>query len=140
GLFGIPADRFPLEMADFDRKVLTYLTSSIQRRKSEWDHVSWWDFLGANSKSQFFQNNVARQTTMGLVAVKPEVCSVNSAGNIVEAFVWNFLLPLPGPHDAYIARFLNGPTSEVWINPWVDELTRLGVRFHTGAALEALNV
>ncbi|MDG3009052.1 NAD(P)-binding protein [Rhodococcus sp. D2-41] len=137
-LASIP-NRFPLEMADFGRCVTAYVTSCEARRKTDWDRLSWWDFLDAAHKSTFFQDAVAKMTTMGLVAVKPEVCSVSSAGNIIEAFLWNLLLPLPGPDDAWIARFLNGPTSDVWVTPWVRELERLGVRFHTGASLQAFD-
>ncbi len=136
-LMGVPAGQFPGEMVDFTRRVLIYLTSCRERREIQWDAVSWWDFLGAGHKSRFFQDSVAKMTTMGLVAVKPTICSVNSAGNIVEAFLWNLLLPRPGPGDAFVARMLNGPTSDVWITPWVQELTRLGVRFHSGCAVES---
>ncbi|MFC7447277.1 hydroxysqualene dehydroxylase [Rhodococcus daqingensis] len=137
-LIGVPADRLPFELADFGRCVAAYVTSSAERRHTQWDKISWWDFLGAGDKSTFFQDAVAKTTSVGLVAVKPQVCSVSSAGNIVEAFVWNLLVPLPGPDDAFGARLLNGPTSEVWITPWVRELTRLGVRFHGGQALHSL--
>ncbi|TSD94416.1 FAD-dependent oxidoreductase [Skermania sp. ID1734] len=135
-----PMDRLPGEMADFARCVAVYVTSSTQRRRAVWDNVSWWDFLHAAQKSTYFQQTIANMTTMGLVAVKPQICSVSSAGNIVEAFLWNVLLPLPGPDDAPVARFLNGPTSQVWIDPWVSELRRLGVRFHLNYRLDALSV
>ncbi len=136
---GVSPDRFPLELIDFGRCIATYVSSCTARRETQWDRISWWDFLGAERKSAVFQEAIAKATTMGLVAVKPEVCSVNSAGNIVEAFLWNVTLPLPGPDDAFVARFLNGPTSDVWIDPWVQELTRPGVRFHGGHALRSLH-
>lgn len=106
-VLGIPLDRYPLEMADFTRCVLVYLTSCLERRQSQWDSVSWWNFLDADNKSAFFRNAVVKATTMDLVAVKPEVCSVYSAGNIVEAFLWNVLAPRPGPDDAFALRFLD---------------------------------
>ncbi|MBJ8337851.1 FAD-dependent oxidoreductase [Antrihabitans sp. YC3-6] len=137
-VLGIPLDRYPLEMADFTRCVLVYLTSCLERRQSQWDSVSWWNFLDADNKSAFFRNAVVKATTMDLVAVKPEVCSVYSAGNIVEAFLWNVLAPRPGPDDAFALRFLDGPTSESWIDPWTALLAERGVRFHHGHALRSL--
>ncbi|WP_187776472.1 hydroxysqualene dehydroxylase [Antrihabitans cavernicola] len=139
-LMGIPRDRFPGEVADFGRCVAAYLTSSTQRRQTQWDGVSWWNFLRAETKSKYFQDAVAKMTTLGLVAVKPQVCSVNSAGNIIEAFLWNVLVPRPGPDDSFVARFLDGPTSQVWIEPWVAELRRRGAAFHFGQALREIEV
>ena len=35
-------------------------------------------------------------------------------------------------------RVLNGPTSDVWIDPWLDELRRLGVEYRLGCRVEAI--
>lgn len=139
-LFSIPIERFPAEMLDFSRKVAIYLASSDERRKQQWDSVAWWHFLDARNKSEYFRNVVARMSTTGLVAVKPEVASVSSVGNIIEAFLWNVLLPLPGPGDARLARFLDGPTSDAWITPWTTQLAQLGVQFHPSQALHRFEV
>lgn len=138
-LTGNPAVAHSSELAGFVNRTLVYVTSSMQRRTTDFERIGWWDYLGADRKSKWFQDNIVKGTTIALVAVKPDVASVFSAGNIIESFLWNAVLPLPGPDDARIMRMLSGPTSNVWITPWVAELKRLGVRFHTGQALQTLD-
>jgi uncharacterized protein with NAD-binding domain and iron-sulfur cluster len=139
-LTGIPAVREPAELADFAQKCLVYMTSSIERRRGQWDHVAWWDFIGAPHKSAWFQQNIARGTTEALVAVKPEVCAVSSAGNIIDAFGWNIMGLGANERTAFLLRFLDGPTSEVWLDPWIRHLKSLGVTFHRNQALRSLAV
>lgn len=129
-----------IELAWFAARVGAFITACDERRKGPWDHISWWKFLRADGRSTFFKDNLVKGTTMGLVAVKPEVCSVSSAGNIMDAFVWNLMGYDRGPLTAYALRFLDGPTSEVWIDPWVAYLQSRGVRFHTGQALTGVEL
>ncbi len=129
-----------MELAWFAARVGAFLTACDERRKGPWDELSWWKFMRADGRSTWFQNNLVKGTTMGLVAVKPEVCSVSSGGNIMDAFAWNLMGVDAGPLTAYALRFLDGPTSEVWINPWVAHLQSLGVRFHTGQRLSKINM
>ncbi|MDP8980145.1 MAG: hypothetical protein M3O35_06105 [Acidobacteriota bacterium] len=42
-----------------------------------------------------------------------------------------------GP-DLVFDRLLNGPTNDVWLDPWVDFLGKKGVRFHTGVRVNAV--
>ncbi|MGV9676903.1 hydroxysqualene dehydroxylase [Nocardia sp. NPDC003482] len=139
-LVGTPTLRLPVEMLDFTAKSLAYMTSSPERRHGPFDHITWWNYLGADGKSTYFQNAIVKGTTEDLVAVKPRICAVDSAGNIIEAFTWNILGYRYGPHDAYLLRFLDGPTSEVWLDPWTRHLEGLGVSFHPGQALERFDV
>jgi uncharacterized protein with NAD-binding domain and iron-sulfur cluster len=139
-LNGVPVLQVVPELVDFIGKLMVYLTSCDARRRGEWDGTGWWAFLEADQRSEFFQNYIVRGTTQDLVAVKPAKASVLSAGAIVEAFVWNVSGYRGGPYTAPIARFLDGPTSATWLDPWVAYLQTLGVRFHAGQALAGLNV
>lgn len=136
----LPLDRLGPEMMDFTAKTLAYLTACSERKQGPWDQISWWQYLDADNKSKFFQDVIVKGLTMDLVAVKPEVCSVYSAGNILDAFTWNLLGVHSTPRTAYAIRFLDGPTSDVWLNPWIENLKRLGVRFHAGQALGNLKI
>lgn len=127
-----------LELAWFAARVGAFVTACDERRKGPWDNLSWWKFMAADGRSMWFRNNLVKGTTMGLVAVKPEVCSVSSGGNIMDAFLWNLMGVDRGPLTAYALRFLDGPTTEVWIDPWIAHLESLGVRFHTGQRLSKL--
>lgn len=129
-----------VELAWFAARVAAFVTACDERRKGPWDDLSWWKFMRADGRSTWFQDNLVKGTTMGLVAVKPEVCSVSSGGNIMDAFLWNLMGVDRGPLTAYALRFLDGPTSEVWIDPWIAHLQSLGVRFHTGQAFTGVNL
>jgi uncharacterized protein with NAD-binding domain and iron-sulfur cluster len=56
---------------------------------------------------------------------------------MAEAFVYNFQ---GRGNDGAPDRVLNAPTNEAWIIPWVHLLRRLGVKFHTGQAVELIDV
>lgn len=129
-----------IELAWFAARVAAFVTACDERRKGPWDDLSWWKFMRADGRSTWFKDNLVKGTTMGLVAVKPEVCSVSSGGNIMDAFLWNLMGYDAGPLTAYALRFLDGPTTEVWIDPWITHLQAQGVRFHTGQALAGVNL
>jgi uncharacterized protein with NAD-binding domain and iron-sulfur cluster len=63
------------------------------------------------------------------------MASTRTIGNMAEAFVYNIMAR---GNDGAIDRVLNGPTSEVWIEPWVTHLRSLGVQFRVGQTVEAL--
>jgi hypothetical protein len=56
---------------------------------------------------------------------------------MAEAFIYSML---GRGNDGALDRVLNGPTTEVWIDPWVTHLRSLGVQFRMGQAVEALEV
>ncbi|HYH57897.1 MAG TPA: FAD-dependent oxidoreductase [Thermoleophilaceae bacterium] len=125
----------PHELAYFVERVMVFLTSCDERRFGEWEHVSWWDFIQAEGKSEEYQKVLARGLTRAVVAAKERKASTRTIGNMGEAFVYNFQQRgNDGPPD----RILNAPTNEAWIRPWVKLLRKLGVRFHVGQTVEAL--
>jgi hypothetical protein len=56
---------------------------------------------------------------------------------MAEAFVMNIM---QRGNDGAPDRVLDAPTNEAWIDPWVSHLRKLGVRFHVGQTVEALDV
>lgn len=54
---------------------------------------------------------------------------------MAEAFIYNIM---GRGNDGALDRVLNGPTTEVWIDPWVTHLRSLGVKFRLGQSVEAL--
>ncbi|MEV6218136.1 FAD-dependent oxidoreductase [Nocardia sp. NPDC051833] len=115
-------------------RVVTYLTSSEERRFGQWEHVSWWDFIGAGSRSPQFQALAATGLTRALVAAKEYVASTRTMGNMMEGFFLALLRELTGGPKVY--EVLNGPTNEAWLDPWITLLDNMGVRFRPGEALE----
>lgn len=115
-------------------RVVTYLTSSEERRFGQWEHVSWWDFIGAGSRSAQFQALAATGLTRALVAAKEYVASTRTMGNMMEGFFIALMGELTGGPKVY--EVLNGPTNEAWLDPWITLLEGMGVRFRPGEALE----
>jgi uncharacterized protein with NAD-binding domain and iron-sulfur cluster len=127
----------PHELAYFVERVMVFLASCDERRFGQWEHVSWWDFIRAEGKSEEYQKVLARGLTRAVVAAKERVASTRTIGNMGEAFVYNFQ---GRGNDGAPDRVLNAPTNEAWIDPWVRLLRRLGVDFHIGQTVEALRV
>ncbi len=127
----------PHELAHFVTRLLVFLTSSDARRYGQWENVSWWDFVGAETRSKEYQTVLAAGLTRSLVAAKETIASTRTIGNMGEAFVYNIM---GRGNDGSLDRVLDLPTNEAWINPWMEQLTKLGVRFVRGQALERYDV
>jgi uncharacterized protein with NAD-binding domain and iron-sulfur cluster len=125
------------ELAYFVSRVMVFFTSCDERRFGQWEHVSWWDFVKAEGKSEEYKKVLARGLTRAVVAAKERKASTRTIGNMAEAFVCNFE---GRGNDGAPDRVLNAPTNEAWIDPWVALLRKRGVRFHVGHAIEALDV
>jgi uncharacterized protein with NAD-binding domain and iron-sulfur cluster len=127
----------PHELAYFVERLLVFLTSCDARRLGQWEKVSWWDFVGAGSRSKEYQKVLAAGLTRSLVAAKETVASTRTIGNMGEAFVMNIF---GRGNDGALDRVLDLPTNEAWINPWMRHLRDLGVRFVRGQGLERYDV
>ena len=130
---GVP----PHEMAYFVERLMVFLTSSNERRFGQWEHVSWWDFLKAENKSDAYKKELAAGLTRNVVAAKETVASTRTIGHMGEAFVWNIM---GRGNDGAPDRVLDLPTNEAWIDPWVAHLRKLGVTFRVGRTVEGLGV
>ncbi|MFD1873308.1 hydroxysqualene dehydroxylase [Hymenobacter bucti] len=143
----------------FARNLWQILTSSYERRQQVYERQSWWDFMqtdaerhrdslppqaplrpdaladihhhlggAAEAKPNVpfpYEIYCVGGLTRSLVAAQPKLMSVKTGGDILLQ-----LLLLIGDPTAHTDRILNGPTNEVWLNPWLDYLTTLGVRYH----------
>jgi 15-cis-phytoene desaturase len=118
---GIPQD----EILFYVGRLLTLLTTCEERRVAEYDKIPWWDFVDAANKSTPYQQYLVRGSTRSLVALKPEEGSARTVGYI-GLQLWLGLLKVGEALD----RLLNGPTNEVWIDPWTSYLRSKGVEFH----------
>ena len=137
-LDGLRSDSLPPhELAYFVERLMVFLTSSDERRYGQWEHVSWWDFIKAEDKSDEYKKVLARGLTRAVVAAKERKASTRTIGNMGEAFAYNIQ---ERGNDGAPDRVLNLPTNEAWIDPWVKLLRERGVRFHVGHAVEALQM
>lgn len=121
------------EMRVFMDRIFVFLTSCQERRNQEFDLLPWWDFIQAEGKSEEYIAFLAVGLTRDLVAMQAEISSTRTVASIYV----QLLLGMAKPWED-VNRILNGPTTEVWIDPWVSYLTQLGVTFHPYARVEEI--
>lgn len=127
----------PDEQGYFVERLMVFLTSCEARRFGQWENVAWWDFIGADTRSEEYQKVLAAGLTRNLVAAKETIASTRTIGHMGEAFVFNMMQQ---GNDGAPDRVLDLPTNEAWIDPWVRELRRLGVRLVRGQGLAGYEV
>ena len=127
---GIPAD----ELAFFVERVLVILTSCQQRRLAEYEQIDWWRFIAADSKSKAYQAYLGMGLTRSLVALKAQEASTRTVGDILM----QLLLGIYSPFTEF-DRLLAGPTTEMWIDPWLAYLQARGVRYERQSELIAID-
>jgi len=123
------------EIAYFVARLIALATSCEERYRDEFEHVSFWDFIGANEKSENYRRYLGQGMTRSLVAMRAEDSSTRTVGRILLQLFYGILVP-GGVFD----RLLNGPTNAAWIDPWRRHLTALGVRLEPNATVWSLNL
>ncbi|HEU4582055.1 MAG TPA: FAD-dependent oxidoreductase [Polyangiaceae bacterium] len=97
--------------------------------------VSWWDFMQADARSEPFRHYLVDGITRNTVAANPRLASAYTIATVALRTLLDTARP-----DMAVDRVLNGPTNEVWIDPWVAHLKAQGVEFHLDAELESIEV
>jgi uncharacterized protein with NAD-binding domain and iron-sulfur cluster len=126
---GIP----PLDLAHFVERLLTMLRSCEARRYVEYENLDWWAFSGAEQRSAKYQLYLADGLSRTLVAAQARRLSARAGGYILVQLLLDLMRP-GGRTD----RLLNGPTNDVWIDPWLRHLRALGVDYRMGAEVTAI--
>ena len=122
------------EQAYFVDRLLLLLTSCEERRFAEYEHQSWWEFSGAQARSTAYGKFLADGLTRTLVAAKAREMSARTGGCILLQLLFDLSRP-GGQAD----RVLNGPTNDVWIDPWLAHLRSLGVDFRFEHQVQAIH-
>ncbi|PRC46313.1 polyprenyl synthetase, partial [Mycobacterium sp. ITM-2017-0098] len=118
---GLEAGIPPREFAVFVERILVMMTSCDERRLGEFEATSWWDFIEAEGKTAAYQKFLAEGMTRTLVAAKAKAMSARTGGAVLCQLIFD-MLQLDGRLD----NVLDGPTSEVWIDPWTEMLEQRG--------------
>ena len=124
----------PGESAYFVDRLLQLLTSCEARRFAEYEHQSWWEFSGAQTRSAAYGKFLADGLTRTLVAAKAREMSARTGGYILLQLLFDLSRP-GGQAD----RVLTGPTNDVWIDPWLAHLRSLGVDYRHGHQVQAIH-
>jgi uncharacterized protein with NAD-binding domain and iron-sulfur cluster len=128
---GIP----PHEHAVLMERLLTLLTSCDERRFEQWELQSWWEFVGAERRSEAFRKFLADGLTRTLVAARAREISARTGGLILAQILFD-LTRAGGRAD----RVLDAPTNEAWIDPWVAHLRAKGVDLRLEEPVQGLTL
>lgn len=119
----------------FAARMWQLMTSCKERRFSDYERLSWWDYLEADRFSEAYQNLLVAGLTRTLVAAQANSASTKTGGDILMQLL--FTMMTPGKAND---RVLNAPTNDAWLNPWHDYLDDLGVEYHLGHEVTAMNM
>ena len=124
------------EIVFFVTRVLGLATSCEERFHQEFEHISFWDFIDARTRSENYRRYLGQGMTRSMVAMRAEDSSTRTVGRILLQLLYGIVVP-GGVFD----RVLSGPTNDVWIDPWRRHLTeRLGVDLQPNAVLRSFNL
>jgi uncharacterized protein with NAD-binding domain and iron-sulfur cluster len=122
------------DMLHYVRRLLVWLTSCDERRLHEYEHIPWWEFTQADRRSPGYQQFLGQGFTRLMVAIRAEEGSTRTVGAIGLQLGLGLMT-----HGVDVDSVLSGPTNEMWIDPWVAHLTRLGVVFQHDAAVRRIH-
>ncbi len=125
---GVPDD----EVLFFTSLLLKLATSCRERRETQFENLTWWDFIQAKQHSHEYQTLLGQGLTRSLVAMRAEEGSTRTVGYILLRLLYGIFAPTG------FDRLLSGPTSDVWLTPWVRHLTGLGVKFVNGVSIREI--
>ncbi|OJJ25410.1 hypothetical protein BI308_11485 [Roseofilum reptotaenium AO1-A] len=122
------------EVNFFAARTWQLMTSCQERFIGEYEKISWWDYIEAEKMSEAYQELLAQGLTTSLVASRPKLANTKTAGEIYIQFLFGFTRT----NGADLV--LNGPTNDVWINPWLDYLRSKGVNYYLRHRLRSIEV
>jgi 15-cis-phytoene desaturase len=122
------------DVSVYTAKLCEFATSCDARRLGEYEQISWWEFLDAASYSEKFQRQ-QRGIPRMMVAMDPERGSARTIGTITMQLLMDF-----GQTGGQTDRTMGGPTTEMWIDPWIAYLAGRGVGLHAGEKVASIDV
>ncbi|HEX4352051.1 MAG TPA: NAD(P)-binding protein [Polyangiales bacterium] len=114
-------DLLRLELALFK-----YLTSCSERRKAEYEHISWSELIDLTAYSAILREHLEYGPQMAL-GLRGSKADARTQGNVVTQLLRDQVTPNQQPDS-----LLDGPTSASWFEHWADFLRTQGVSFHRG--------
>ncbi|MPY92245.1 MAG: NAD(P)-binding protein, partial [Acidimicrobiia bacterium] len=124
-----------VESAHFVGALFRLASSAPGRLVDHYEKQSWWDYIGGNRMSYGYQLAYALGLSRAFVATRAEQMSARTAGRILLQLLYDINPHLSrDPADSV----LEGPTSDMWIRPWVAHLEKRGVHFEAALVHELL--
>jgi uncharacterized protein with NAD-binding domain and iron-sulfur cluster len=119
----------------FAERMWQLMTSCRERRYTDYERLSWWDYLDADRFSRTYQTLLVAGLTRTLVAAQARSASTKTGGDILLQLLYTMMTP-GGQTD----RVLNGPTNDVWLTPWLEHLRSMGVEYHHGTRVRNITL
>jgi uncharacterized protein with NAD-binding domain and iron-sulfur cluster len=125
----------PAERDFFLKRIAIVKSFCIERRFAEFENVTWWEFMHADRYSPQYQNLV-QMISGTILAANPRNANAHIVGTLAADIIDRTLVP----GDRGILIMLDGPTSDMWIEPWVQHLLSLGVKFQLNTTLTSFQM
>lgn len=122
------------DLALFGMQIFRFLSSSDERRLGQYEGISWWEYLGGPGYSARCQQQLTEIPRM-LVAMDSTRGNACTNGVISMQLLLDLAL-----YTESTDRTMGGPTTLMWIDPWIELLESLGVRLHGGETCVGLEV
>ena len=115
------------EVEFFGERLWQILTSCHERRLACYEGKTWREFLKADEfNSEPYTQLLVDGLSRSLLANDPRLASTRTTGDTNIQLI----LGITDPFRTQTDRLLNGPTSKVWLDPWLDFLTTNHVGYH----------
>lgn len=125
------------EIFSFIYKLAKSAAMSSERRYAELGNITWDEYLDSKNKSPAYKHYLHRLPEY-YVAARGD-SSAKSMSILVEKSLFVSLIhPIDSAKSSH--NMFNGPTSEVFIDPWEKYLRSLGVNFHFNKHVTKINV
>jgi uncharacterized protein with NAD-binding domain and iron-sulfur cluster len=134
-MFGPELGISPEDFAFFGERIWQILTSCSERRMEEYEKRGWWEFIDADRRSEAYQKLFGIGCTRSVVAAQAKLASTKTIGDMFVQYFFNLAEP-----GISADRLLNGPTNDVWIDPWVAHLRKQGVDYRLDTRVCSINV
>jgi uncharacterized protein with NAD-binding domain and iron-sulfur cluster len=125
----------PGELEYFAARIWQVMTSCRERRLHELEAVSWWDFVGAETRSDAYKTFLAEGLSRSLVAANAKKGSARTIGQVQVDLLFGEFDKLAGSTD----RVLNGRTSPQLLLPWIAHIESLGGTYLTQRRVQAIH-
>ena len=116
---------------EFLRRTMLFVTSCPERRLVECENVTYWDYYDFDQRHPNFRRFFGEIAVQSLVAMRPRLASARTTVTIGLQLLLDHLKP-----GTQVARVLNGPTHDMWLDPWLLYLRQRGVDFRFGTPLD----
>jgi uncharacterized protein with NAD-binding domain and iron-sulfur cluster len=134
-LFGPELGISPEDFSFFGERIWQIMTSCSERRMDEYEKRGWWNFIGADQRSDAYQKLFGIGCTRSVVAAQARRASTKTIGDMFVQYFFNLAEP-----GISADRVLNGPTNDVWIDPWVAYLRSRGVQYDMTSQVRSIEM